>query len=147
MNPCDAQRVWHYYYYPSDVRSMESFRVTHQRLNHVLHYELDKFREKIQRDNTDLRISFLRDKISEENYKKILIKREIQRQKDVRMVESLETASQVITPLLQQIMTKQLTVEAFEIQVKQIERFLNDNITEMNSTFKSNVGCLSLVLR
>jgi len=143
VNPCDAGRIWHFYYYPVEVRSNIEFRELHQKLNHTLHNDLDKLREKIRNDNTDLRISFLRDRITEDNYKKSLIKREIQRQKDVRMVDALETIRQVVTPMLQQVINKEITPAALKTQVKSLERFLNDSIDEINGTFKSNIGFIT----
>jgi hypothetical protein len=143
VNPCDAGRVWHFYYYPVEVMGNIEFRSLHQKLNHILHNDLDKLRQKIRNDNTDLRIRFLRDRITEDFYKKTLIKREIQRQKDVRLVDALETIRQVVTPLLQQVLHKEITAAALMTQVKSLERFLNDSIDEINGTFKSNIGFIT----
>jgi len=146
-NPCDANRVWYYYTYttctiPSEER--KAFREIHQRLNHIINNEVVGLREKVQRNNTDLRIKFLRNQINEEHYKKVLIHREIQHQKDVRMLETLDTLNMVIVPLLQQFISNQVTYAVLINQIKNVEKFVNESITEINDCFKSKIGPLKI---
>jgi hypothetical protein len=80
--------------------------------------------------------------MNEEQYKKILIQREIQHQKDVRMLETLDTLNMVVVPLLQQLLSKEISYEIFLNHLKNLEKFVNENITEINNTFRSKISPL-----
>jgi hypothetical protein len=86
----------------------------------------------------------LRNKINEDYYKKTLIKREIQRQKDVRISELLDTVRQVMVPFFQQAMAKEITVAELIVQTTNLERFLTDSVEELNTTFKSQIGDITI---
>lgn len=143
-NHCDQERIWRLAYYPPEIRLNVEFQKIHQRLNHIINWEAQTYRDKLAKDNTDLRILFLRNKINEDYYKKTLIKREIQRQKDVRISELLDTVRQVMVPFFQQAMAKEITVTEIITQTKNLERFLDDSIEELNTTFKSQIGDIKI---
>jgi hypothetical protein len=139
--PCDNNRVWYYYSFTNvPANEKKSFRETHQRLNHIVNNEILILRNKVQRNNTDLRIKFLRNHIQEEHYKKILIQREIQHQKDVRILETYDTLNLVIVPLLQQFMNKEINYEILIQHFKNVEKFVNESINEINDTFRSKIS-------
>lgn len=144
QNPCNAQNAWHYYLYPSDIRSTSGFQTLHQRLNHIIHHDLVRLREKLVRDNTDLRIMFLRNFINEDYYKKSLIARELQHQKDQRLVECIETLNLVATPLFQSLQTRQISFEEVKKQIEQLEKFVNDSIIQLNDAFRSKIGPIKI---
>lgn len=143
VNRCEENRVWYYYGFTNiPTESRKNFRECHQRLNHIVNNEIGNLRIKAQRINTDLRIKFIRNLMNEEQYKKILIQREIQHQKDVRMLETLDTLNMVVVPLLQQLLSKEISYEIFLNHLKNLEKFVNENITEINNTFRSKISPL-----
>jgi hypothetical protein len=143
VNRCEENRVWYYYGFTNiPTESRKNFRECHQRLNHIVNNEIGNLRVKVQRINTDLRIKFLRNHMNEEQYKKVLIQREIQHQKDVRMLETLDTLNMVIVPLLQQLLSQEISFDIFLNHLKNLEKFVNENITEINNTFRSKISPL-----
>ena len=144
QNPCNAQNVWHYYHYPTDIRQTVGFQTLHQRLNHLIHNDLVRLREKLVHNNTDLRIMFLRNFIDEEYYKKSLVARELQHQKDQRMVECMETLNLVATPLFHALQTRQISFTEVKTQIGQLEKFVNDSITQLNDAFRSKIGPIKI---
>ena len=144
-NPCDDRYVWHFYHYTNAGRVRDQFRTIHQRLNHLLNNDLGVLREKIQRNNSDLRIRFLRNLLTEEKYKKLLIAREIQVQKNIRLVETYDTMNLVIVPLLQQFLNNSLDYTQLVTQIAKVEEFVNENIAEINKTFKSEISPIRVI--
>lgn len=141
-NPCDNNRlVWNYYNYASvKYEDRVKFRNLHQKLNHIIHNDLVNLQTKTNRNNIDLRIKYIRNQISEEHYKKILMKREIQHQKDVRLVDTLDTFNTIIIPILANFMNKTIDFKTLTSNIKELEKFINDNIDEINITFNSHIA-------
>jgi hypothetical protein len=87
---------------------------------------------------------FLRNFIDEEYYKKSLVARELQLQKDQRMVECMETLNLVATPLFHALQTRQITFKEVKTQMEQLEKFVNDSIVQLNEAFRSKIGAIKI---
>jgi hypothetical protein len=144
--PCDGRRVWNIYnFYNVNVEDRSRFKKLHQKLNHVINHELLLLREKTQnKNNMDLRIQFLRDLINEQEYKRKLISREIQYQKNIRLIDTLDTMSMFVVELLTDFLKNKIDFQEFENKIMQIKNFANTNITEINNTFHSKIGYIIL---
>jgi hypothetical protein len=146
-NPCDERRVWNFYnYFNIKTNDRTSFRNLHQRLNHFVNHEFVNLREKTVRnnDNTDLRIKFIRNQITEDIYKKKLICREIQNQKNTRLLEIFQVFSNFITQILQNYMNKKIEFIQLQSNINDLQKFVNENIDEINSTFNSNISHINI---
>jgi hypothetical protein len=152
QDPCNRRVVWNYWHFNNLVRDNTSsiaglgdkFRRVHQYLNHIAHHEVESSRNRVNQNNTDLRISYLRNKIDDAVYKKKLIAREIQRQKDVRLLDVYETLSMVSEQLLLDLSNRRLTFPQFFDRLKEAQKFVNENIGEINACFKSNISPMTI---
>jgi len=143
---CNQYRVWNYYNYTRivPVDKKIEFRNLHQRLNHIINNDITRMRDKVGRNNTDLRIKYLRNQMDEEKYKKILVQREVGHQKMTRILEIYETLNMLIVPLFDNFLNKTLDYQTLLLQIKDLEKFVNDNIQEINKTFHSDIGNIIL---
>lgn len=141
-NPCD--NVWDFYHFRNlalmTSQDSKDFRYRHQRLNHIVQVDLVKNQRLLDRSNVDLRISFLRDKITEAEYKKLLIKRETQNQKLRRIVDIQETIRLVSSPLLSQLAQGQITYSQFKESIKLLLNMVNESIDRINTNFRSDIA-------
>jgi len=152
QDPCNRRAVWNYWHFSNLVRDNtpsiaglgDKFRRVHQFLNHTAHHEVESSRNRVNQNNTDLRISYLRNKMDDTVYKKKLIAREIQRQKDVRLLDVYETLSMVSEQLLSDLANRRLTFPQFFDRLKEAEKFVNENISEINACFKSNISPMTI---
>ena len=145
-NVCDGNRVWNYYNYINiKFENRTQFRNIHQKLNHIIHSDMVTLRNKVGRNNSDLRIKFIRNFMNEEQYKKTLIHREIQHQKNIRLYETLETLNFIIVPLLLNFMNKSIEYSVFYKNIRDLEKFVNENIDEINKTFKSKISRMIII--
>jgi len=149
QDPCNRRAVWNYFHFNQVLRDSplipqlsDRFRRIHQFLNHTTHMEVDTLRRRVTQNNTDLRISYLRNKIDDAVYKKKLIAREIQRQKDVRLLDVYETLSMVSEQLLVDLASRRNTFPQFFDRLREALSFVNENISEINACFKSNISAM-----
>lgn len=145
QDPCNRRAVWNPFHFNAVLRNTagniaEKFRRVHQFLNHTKHMEVDTLRHKVTHDNTDLRISYLRNKIDDAVYKKKLIAREIQRQKDVRLLDVYETLIMISEQLLLDLVNRRIMPLQFFQRIGEAQKFVNENIAEINACFKSSIS-------
>jgi len=144
-DPCQGRRVWNFYnFYNVNIEDRSSFKNLHQKLNHIINHELVMLREKTHFNNVDLRIKYLRDLMNEHEYKKKLISREIQIQKNLRMVDTYDTMSMLVVQILNDFLKNQIKFNELEKKIHEVIDFANINIEEINKTFHSNIARISL---
>lgn len=143
MDCNNQRRIWNIYNYGmtnATEGQRKTFRTIHRSLNHYVHFELPNLRNKLNLENTDLRIKFLRNTLVEENYKKTLMYRETAKQKATRIVGIYETMEMLSTQILQRYLGSVITIQEVIEQMKQLESFVNESIIEINQNFKSHIG-------
>lgn len=143
-DPC--ANVWDFFYFHNlalSAKNEKDFRFRHQRLNHIVQVDLVKNQRLLEKGNLDLRIGFLRDKISEKEYKRQLIRRETQNQKLRRIVDIQETIRLVATPLLSQLAERQITYDQFKESIGMLLKMANESIDKINTNFRSDIGSFS----
>lgn len=140
---CNEAQVWDYFSFRHlrlDFNKLMEFRNIHQKLNHIIHNDLPNNRRKLDSDNIDIRISFLRNKINEEDFKKILIKREIKHLKLRKIVEFQEMINLAIVPLLEQLIDKKIHINDWINSVINLNDIINESIDNLNTSLKSNIS-------
>jgi hypothetical protein len=55
-------------------------------------------------------------------------------------LETYDTLNLVIVPLLQQFMNKEIDYEILIQHFKNVEKFVNESINEINDTFRSKIS-------
>jgi len=141
QQPCQDRRVWNYYNFIRVVPAQNKveFRNMHQKLNHIINNDMYEIRAKVERNNRDLRIRFIRNQMDEKKFKKMLISREIQVQKNTRLLEMLDTLNLVIVPLFHNFLEKTISYENVMSNIKNIKQFMDETVDEINHSFHSNI--------
>ena len=123
---------------------MDQFQRWHRLMNHHVHNTLPTIRFRAQQNNSDLRIRFLRNQISEEVFKKCLFQREIQRQKNQHLIEVYEMMQIISVHILRQFVQGIIKIDELFQQAQNMNNFANETISQINKTFHSKLAPLRL---
>jgi hypothetical protein len=139
MNVC--RNVWNYYRYHHLFSQTEQTEFTKifGYLSDLINHKLVRLRTQHNRDNLDIRIQFLLEKMDETKFKKLLVKREIQYNKQSRIIDIYDTIDVVFRNILNSVFKKQITFDQFLIQYRELMKYTNESIDMLNTTFSSKI--------
>lgn len=139
---CDL--IWDINTYPYPIRSNTSLLKMFRFLSHYVNYILPQYTRKLEENNLELRIAYLRNHITEQSFKEQLIKREKSKIKNRRMVDIFHTFEIVSRNILNAIREKRISIQEFEKEFHKLLGFTNESISELNQIYKSNIKTLEL---
>jgi hypothetical protein len=134
----ECENIWNIWRYKSlykDSKFSHKFRD----LSHIVNDTLVRYRNKLNQTNIDIRKQFIRNVISEETFKKILVRREFNSLKNRRIVDVLETFEIVCRNILNDIKQNKIDLNTFYIEVDKLYKFCDDSFQEFNQIHKTNL--------
>lgn len=148
FNNCNG--IWYHTTYKINSRNLDQKSISyfinaHAHLNHIVHIELPNIQRKINRDNLELNMQYLQNKITEEKYKKILVTKEKQNQKNTRILAIYEATRFASETHLLQFKNYEISFEKFVELINNINLFIDESFKEINKIFKSKITPIKLI--
>lgn len=132
-----CQNVWDSGAYPPTLFNDKTFRKVFHLLWRLVHHELPRTERNAQRDNTDLRINFLLNKIDEKVFKKTLLRREIKMQINDRVLALYQSIQASAIFHLDAILKHKTSLGEFMNSMVYLDEFIRTSLYEIDTIFHS----------
>jgi len=139
-NHCNHEIVWNITAFARIRDGNQEFLRIHRNLNHILHCDFHRIRDKMNQDNQDIGVKFIKNLIDEKDYKDLLLKREKAKMKNERILALYEAIRDSAVLHLMKLLESNITLSMFLEEMKVIQKFSDEMIKDINRTFKSKLS-------
>ena len=108
-------------------------------INHTRQVDLPKFRPSTREGNLDLRISYMRNKINAETFKKEIQKREKDNNKKQEISNVILMFIQCITDIFYRLYDDVKSVDTIELEIENLRIFTNECLFNISKSYKCTV--------
>ena len=117
----------------------------HRIITHIEHHELRwNFREdQFVVNNRDLRVKYLLNELSEEEFKKTIQQREKTADKKKDIAQILRMFSITASDMLRQMVLNELSIEKFCKDIEELKNYTNDQFVIISKRYTSKKYCIN----